>query len=78
MSIHKEALVARGGGENKKWAATKAKPEHLNRCFSSLRLNTIPVEGLKDIDSEKLKAEIKRWAKAVVAYARQASDHFSP
>ncbi|GMH14102.1 hypothetical protein Nepgr_015943 [Nepenthes gracilis] len=28
-------------------------------------------KSLKDCDSDKLKDEIKRWAKAVVAYARQ-------
>lgn len=66
-----------GGCENKKQATAKAKP--LDRCLSSIHRIALPVVegGLTDIDSEKLKAEIKRWAKAVVAYARQASDHFS-
>ncbi|GMI99374.1 hypothetical protein HRI_003606700 [Hibiscus trionum] len=31
------------------------------------------VSSLKELDSNKLKAEIKRWAKAVVGYARQLS-----
>lgn len=31
------------------------------------------VSSLKDLDSNKFKAEIKRWAKAVVTYARQVS-----
>ncbi|KAM7254658.1 hypothetical protein ACFE04_004038 [Oxalis oulophora] len=31
------------------------------------------LSSLNEMDSNKLKAEIKRWAKAVVAYARQLS-----
>lgn len=31
---------------------------------------------LKEMDSNKLKSEIKKWAKAVVAYARQVSARF--
>ncbi|GAV80266.1 hypothetical protein CFOL_v3_23727 [Cephalotus follicularis] len=32
--------------------------------------------SLKKVDSSKFKDEIKRWAKAVVAYARQVSGRF--
>ncbi|GMI78048.1 hypothetical protein HRI_001474100 [Hibiscus trionum] len=45
-----------------------------NRCFSFMEVPTEPgVSSLKELDSNKLKAEIKRWAKAVVGYARQLS-----
>ena len=74
MSIDEEALAVRGGGGA---AAGTAKPERFDHCFSGLQIS-IPIEagGLKNIDADKLKAEIKRWAKAVVAYARQVSDRF--
>lgn len=87
MSVDEETLAMSGGGggaaagtasasaENEK----RAKPERFDHCFSGLQIS-IPIEagGLKNIDADKLKAEIKRWAKAVVAYARQVSDRFSP
>lgn len=87
MSVDEETLAVSGGGggaaagtasasaENEK----RAKPERFDHCFSGLQIS-IPIEagGLKNIDADKLKAEIKRWAKAVVAYARQVSDRFSP
>ncbi|WOK99229.1 hypothetical protein Cni_G07941 [Canna indica] len=41
-------------------------------CFSGLEL-AMEAGPLKELDPEKLKNEIKRWAKAVVAYARQLS-----
>ncbi|KAG9455576.1 hypothetical protein H6P81_000084 [Aristolochia fimbriata] len=46
----------------------RAKPStRFDRCFSGLNLS-VPIEagGLKDLDSDKLKTEIKRWARAVV------------
>ncbi|KAK9131060.1 hypothetical protein Sjap_011547 [Stephania japonica] len=48
-------------------------------CCSSFAEITLeePVSSLKDLDSEKMKSEIKRWARAVVAYARQVSGHIS-
>lgn len=47
----------------------------LGRCFSGGRLELAMEVGrpLEDLDPEKLKSEIRRWAKAVVAYARQLS-----
>ncbi|RRT82967.1 hypothetical protein B296_00002369 [Ensete ventricosum] len=42
------------------------------QCFSTLEL-VVEAGTLKDLDPEKLKNEIKRWAKAVVAYAHQLS-----
>ncbi|XP_057450915.1 uncharacterized protein LOC130742834 [Lotus japonicus] len=54
-----------------------AKRRRFDRWFSSVEV--VPMEQgkqLKDMDSNKLKAEIKKWAKAVVAYARQVSGRF--
>lgn len=44
---------------------------HYDRCFSYVKIKIEPTASLKDLDSDKLKIEIKRWAKAVVAFARQ-------
>jgi predicted component of type VI protein secretion system len=40
--------------------------------FPAMELNLEP-GSLKELSPEKIKEEIKRWAKAVVAYARQLS-----
>lgn len=40
--------------------------------FPGMELNLEP-GSLKEVSPEKIKEEIKRWAKAVVAYARQLS-----
>ena len=54
-----------------------AKRRRFDRCFSFMEISIEPgSSSLKDLDSDKLKTEIKRWAKAVVAYARQVSGHF--
>ncbi|KAF2323534.1 hypothetical protein GH714_035950 [Hevea brasiliensis] len=53
-----------------------AKRRRFGRCFSAMQIHIQPGKSLKDLDSNKFKAEIKRWAKAVVAYARQVSDRF--
>lgn len=45
-------------------------------CFSSPELPLERGKSLKEMDSEKLKTGIRKWAKAVVAYARQVSDRF--
>ncbi|KAE8696411.1 FBD-associated F-box protein [Hibiscus syriacus] len=55
---------------------TNRKRRRFNQCFSFKELQVEPVSSLKDLDSTKFKAEIKRWAKAVVAYARQVSGKF--
>jgi PAB1-binding protein PBP1 len=57
-------------------AAGVAKRGRFDRCFSFMEISVEPEKTLKDMESSKLKAEIKRWAKAVVAYARQVSDRF--
>lgn len=53
-----------------------AKRGSFDRCFSFMEISTEPGKSLKDMDSEKLKSGIRRWAKAVVAYARQVSGRF--
>ncbi|CAN6573434.1 unnamed protein product [Malus baccata var. baccata] len=53
-----------------------AKRTRFDRCFSFMEVSTEPGKSLKEMDSEKLKSGIRRWAKAVVAYARQVSDRF--
>lgn len=53
-----------------------AKRRRFDHCFSFMEISMEPGSSLKDMDSNKLKTEIKRWAKAVVIYARQVSSHF--
>ncbi|KAI3416641.1 uncharacterized protein J3R85_015273 [Psidium guajava] len=62
--------------------AVVAKKRRTDRCFSFsfMEINIEKPAGstsLEDVDSNKLKAEIRRWAKAVVRYARQVSDRFA-
>ncbi|KAK8664327.1 hypothetical protein V6N13_084123 [Hibiscus sabdariffa] len=52
------------------------KNRRFSQCFSFKEVHVEPVSSLKDLDSTKFKAEIKRWAKAVVAYACQVSESF--
>ncbi|KAJ9692137.1 hypothetical protein PVL29_011287 [Vitis rotundifolia] len=54
-----------------------AKRRRFDHCFSFMEISMEPGSSLKDMDSNKLKAEIKRWAKAVVTYARQHADETS-
>lgn len=58
-----------GGGGSR---SRKQKAARYNRCFSGLELS-IGAGPLKDVDAGRLKGQIKRWAKAVVAFARQIS-----
>ena len=51
--------------------ASASKRVRFDRCFSFAEISIEPGKSLKDLDSNKFKSEIKRWAKAVVAYARQ-------
>lgn len=54
------------------------KRRRFDRCFSFMEISIEPgTSSLKDLDSNKFKEEIKRWAKAVVAYARQVSGRLS-
>lgn len=56
-------------------SGSRSKRARFDRCFSGLEFK-IESGPLKELDPEKLKKEIKRWAKAVVAYARQLSGSF--
>ncbi|KAF0918182.1 hypothetical protein E2562_023120 [Oryza meyeriana var. granulata] len=58
-------VVVQGGGRKKKEA-------RYARCFSGLELSVGP-GPLRDVDAGRLKSQIRKWAKAVVAYARQIS-----
>uniref|UniRef100_A0ACD5W2A0 Uncharacterized protein n=1 Tax=Avena sativa TaxID=4498 RepID=A0ACD5W2A0_AVESA len=60
----KETTSASGG--------KKKKAARYGRCFSGLELSIGP-GPLKDADADKLKGQIRKWARAVVAYARQLS-----
>lgn len=74
MSVKKSLSLDHGGaGEG---AAVAAKRRRFDRCFSFMEVSVEPGKSLKEMDSEKLKAGIKRWAKAVAAYARQVSGRF--
>lgn len=54
-----------------------AKRQRFDRCYSFMEVTVEPgLKSLKHLDSKKFKLEIKRWAKAVVRYARQVSNHF--
>lgn len=54
-----------------------AKRARTDSCFTFMEVSIEPgIKSLKRLDSKKLKIQIKKWAKAVVTYARQVSDHF--
>ena len=61
-------VVQESAGGKKKAADQR----RYGRCFSGLELNVGP-GPLKDVDAGKLKGHIRKWARAVVAYARQLS-----
>ncbi|KAL8149711.1 hypothetical protein AgCh_006649 [Apium graveolens] len=47
-----------------------------DNCFTFMEVSIESgIKSLKHLDSKKLKIQIKKWAKAVVTYARQVSDH---
>ncbi|KAH1048130.1 hypothetical protein J1N35_038914 [Gossypium stocksii] len=77
MSV-KKTLALTNGNEAVKCNVMdiNTKRRCFNHCFSFNEVSIEPVSSLNDLDSNKLKAEIKRWAKAVVAYARQVSGSF--
>lgn len=71
MSEQKEEAVARV-----RWGQEGCGVADFGKCFSGLH---VAMEGgpLKELEPEMLKNEIKRWAKVVVAYARQLSGGFA-
>ncbi|XP_022715089.1 uncharacterized protein LOC111274599 [Durio zibethinus] len=77
MSVKKTVALDNGDEAVKSYVTgSNKKRRSFNRCFSFMEVSMEPVSSLNDLDSNKFKAEIKRWAKAVVAYARQVSDRF--
>ncbi|KAJ1390966.1 hypothetical protein SESBI_37068 [Sesbania bispinosa] len=76
MSVKKSMSFNGGNAIAKVKGQKAAKRMRFDRCFSSVEVSLEPGKQLKDMDSNKLKAELKRWAKAVVAYARQVSGRF--
>ena len=56
--------------------AARKRRRSFDLCFSSPELPMEYGKSLKEMDSEKLKAGIRKWAKAVVAYARTVSNRF--
>ncbi|KAF5180261.1 hypothetical protein FRX31_030154 [Thalictrum thalictroides] len=70
-----EEAVLMTSTETVKRETTQDKQSNLERCFSSVKI-IIESGQLETLDSEKLKMAIKKWAKAVVSYARQVSGHF--
>lgn len=73
MSVKKTVSLNHGEAAKGDTGAKRAK---FGRFFSSRQVSMEPGKTLKEMDSNKLKSEIKRWAKAVVAYARQVSARF--
>lgn len=79
MSVNGAAVapINRGGGEAVKHDEDTGKRQRTDRCFSFMEIKLEPgTKSLKHLDSKKFKSEIKRWAKAVVTYARQVSQRF--
>ncbi|OIW11861.1 hypothetical protein TanjilG_31611 [Lupinus angustifolius] len=76
MSIEKSLSLNDNNGHSIIKGQKSAKRRHSDRRSSSREVTLEQGKRLKDMDSNKLKAEIKRWAKAVVAYARQISGRF--
>lgn len=64
--------MATGGSVGGSSRSRKQKSARFDRCFSGLDLSIGP-GPLKDVDAGRLKGQIKKWAKAVVAFARQIS-----
>ncbi|KAJ8773869.1 hypothetical protein K2173_009300 [Erythroxylum novogranatense] len=53
---------------------SKRRRQDDTRCFPFAEISMEPGKSLRKLDSGKFKSEIRRWAKAVVAYARQIVD----
>ncbi|WJX86330.1 hypothetical protein P8452_68653 [Trifolium repens] len=74
MSVKKSLSFNDGNASYNLKNQKSSKRRRFDRCFSSVELVSMEQgKKLKEMDSNKLKSEIKRWAKAVVAYARQSS-----
>lgn len=76
-----KSVSRRGGGPESNTIISASddgtKRRQSSGCFSFIEISIDPgVKSLKHLDSEKFKDEIKKWAKAVVTYARQVSQYF--
>jgi hypothetical protein len=77
MSVKKSLSFNDGNASYNLKNQKSSKRRRFDRCFSSVEVVSMEQgKKLKEMDSNKLKSEIKRWAKAVVAYARQVSARF--
>ncbi|TXG46406.1 hypothetical protein EZV62_003605 [Acer yangbiense] len=78
MSIKKILSLNKGGGGGsaslKKETSSKRRKPNTRSSFQEISIQR--GKSLKDMNSDELKTKIKRWAKAVVAYARQVSGKF--
>ncbi|KAM3333985.1 hypothetical protein ACQJBY_028835 [Aegilops geniculata] len=66
------AVMQRKESSNRSGGKKAADQRRYSRCFSGLEISIGP-GPLKDVDAGKLKGQIRKWAKAVVGYARQLS-----
>jgi hypothetical protein len=77
MSVKKSLSFNDGNASYNLKNQKSSKQRRFDRCFSSAEVVSMEQgKKLNEMDSNKLKSEIKRWAKAVVAYARQVSARF--
>ncbi|XWS16253.1 hypothetical protein CRYUN_Cryun34aG0069200 [Craigia yunnanensis] len=71
MSVKKTVALDNGGEAVKSnVTSTNTRCNGFNHYFSFMEVSMETLSSLNDLDSNKLKAEIKRWAKAFVVYAR--------
>ncbi|XP_042492254.1 uncharacterized protein LOC122071868 [Macadamia integrifolia] len=77
MSAGDSLPLSGGDGDGDAERELRAKRQRFDRCFSFMEINIESGKSLKELDTEKLKTEIKKWAKAVVRYARQVSGHLA-
>ncbi|KAK2654326.1 hypothetical protein Ddye_014182 [Dipteronia dyeriana] len=79
MSIKKILSLNKGAGSASLKKETGSKRRKLGTRFSFQEISiqrSTENKSLKDMNSDELKTKIRRWAKAVVAYARQVSGKF--
>ncbi|WCJ39609.1 hypothetical protein M5689_020586 [Euphorbia peplus] len=76
MSIKKTVSLKDNNGGSTGNKGSSSKRRKTSRCFSFMEIPMEQGKTLKEMDSKKFKVEIKKWTKAVVAYARQVSDRF--
>ncbi|KAI4381045.1 hypothetical protein MLD38_007162 [Melastoma candidum] len=77
-NAHKSKSLQIDHRDGNDFGSVNSKRRRKGGCFSFKEVSMEPetASTLTEVDSSKLKAEIMRWAKAVVAYARQVSGRF--